>query len=104
MPTEKTKISAYLGDEDSELLEALAYRYKCSKSQAVIIAIRHLANAESLGNAPVHPVVTKSVTHAPTNDVTKEYIDREIAGLRYELQLLRDAQDELMALPGKSSA
>lgn len=49
---DKTKISAYLDETDNETLERLAAKYRVSKSQAVIMAIRALAKNESLESFP----------------------------------------------------
>lgn len=83
---DKTKISAYLDAKDVEALEALAAKYRISKSQVVIMAIRALANDDNLELPP-------SVTVTPGNGVTLEQvkaaIKAEIAPLSEEIEDLK---------------
>lgn len=86
---DKTKISAYLDAQDNETLEQLAAKYRLSKSQIVIMAIRALADD---GNMELKP----SVNVTPSNGVTLEQVESAIkmaiAPLTEEIETLKKSE------------
>jgi hypothetical protein len=89
---DKTKISAYLDSQDNETLEKLAAKYRISKSQVVIMAVRALADN---GNVELSP----SVTATPSNGVTLEQVESvvkaAIANLTGQLSEVMGEIDDL---------
>ncbi len=93
MPTEKKKISAYLGEADSALLEELSKRYQCSQSQVIVLAIRHLAKVESLDNVPGGAALAGAESY-----VSQDELESALAALRREFKPALDALPLLEAL------
>lgn len=83
---DKTKISAYLDDQDKEKLEKLAAKYRVSKSQIVIMAIRALASG---GSVELTPSVTVTPNNGVTLDQVESVIKTVIAPLAEEIEKLK---------------
>ncbi|GFE72215.1 helix-turn-helix domain-containing protein [Chroococcus sp. FPU101] len=67
----KYKVSAYLSDEELELLESLSQTWQCNKSQAVIRAIKTLASNPSNSNESHY---NSSNSIRVTRDELEEYL------------------------------
>ena len=71
MTTKKHKVSAYLTDDEFEVLKGLATQYQVSQSQIVILAIRELAK---LGQVELMELPVSYLPNA-ISGVTKEYME-----------------------------
>jgi len=88
MTTKKHKVSAYLTDDEFEVLKGLATQYQVSQSQIVILAIRELAKLGQveLMELPVSylPNAISGVTKEDMELLVKNEVKTAIAELRNE--------------------
>jgi len=74
----KYKVSAYLTDSEVELLDSLATQWECSKSQAIIRAIRVLTNSDNNPNPISNPIPPHSVNVGLSKEDIELLIEQKI--------------------------
>jgi hypothetical protein len=74
----KYKVSAYLTDSEVELLDSLATQWECSKSQAIIRAIRVLTNSDNNPNPIPNPIPPHSVNVGLSKEDVELLIEQKI--------------------------
>ena len=74
----KYKVSAYLTDREVKLLDSLAMQWECSKSQAIIKAIKSLTNSDDNPIPTPKPIPIPSVTVGLSKEDVELLIDERI--------------------------
>jgi hypothetical protein len=74
----KYKVSAYLTDREVKLLDSLAMQWECSKSQAIIKAIKSLTNSDDNPIPTPKPIPTPSVTVGLSKEDVELLIEQKI--------------------------
>ena len=96
MTTKKHKVSAYLTDDEFEVLKGLATQYQVSQSQIVILAIRELAKLGQveLMELPVSylPNAISGVTKEDMELLVKNEVKTAIADLSAKIESLENAK------------